>query len=240
MKNTYKLIFTLSFFILSQSIFTQNSISGYVLDEESMEELLFSTIAVYQEKKLITGAETNLDGYYKIDGLPDGEYELEFSYIGYETRKEKISLVAESGNALDRIHMLKGSFLLPEVVIIDGKQPMLTICGCSCTSTVTSVCDEDIENERNIYRSKKKGQAQEKEALIFPNPAHDVIRVRVTETVEYISISNITGKQLAFVRNTSQDLMSLPVSDLFSGTYYLTFIYKDGSMEAEKFIKVDF
>lgn len=75
--------------IISSSIFADNfTISGYIKDNDSGEELLYSTVYVKEIKK---GFTTNQYGFYSIT-LPKGEYNLEFSYMGYEAAYEKVTL----------------------------------------------------------------------------------------------------------------------------------------------------
>ena len=59
------------------------TISGYVKDAESGEMMPGVTV---MEIKLKTGTSTNSNGYYTIS-ISGGNYELQFSYIGYQTIK---------------------------------------------------------------------------------------------------------------------------------------------------------
>ncbi len=63
------------------------TISGYIKDE-SGETLIGATIYI---KNLQSGTVTNLYGYYAINLIP-GEYELVYSYLGYETKSTKLNV----------------------------------------------------------------------------------------------------------------------------------------------------
>ena len=71
--------------IFAQQRFT---LSGYLRDETSGEVLIYATI--YPET-LKTGVSTNEYGFFSIT-LPEGKYNLVFSYIGYQTIKKEIVL----------------------------------------------------------------------------------------------------------------------------------------------------
>jgi hypothetical protein len=64
------------------------TISGYVKDASTGEELIYATVT---DLKSGEGATTNLYGFYSLS-LPEGEYNLEFAYLGYETLTRKVSL----------------------------------------------------------------------------------------------------------------------------------------------------
>lgn len=78
---TYRLIFLLCFF---QSIaFAQNfTLSGYLRDENSGEELLYASVGV---PVLGKGATTNEYGFYSLT-LPKGNYQIRFSYVGFDSK----------------------------------------------------------------------------------------------------------------------------------------------------------
>ena len=69
------------------SAFTQNyTISGYIRDDQSGEDLIGATIYCKELKK---GAVTNAYGFYSLT-LPAGTYNVEISFIGYEPQTIKI------------------------------------------------------------------------------------------------------------------------------------------------------
>ena len=82
------LLFTLAI-LLALQVISQNkyTISGYVKDQ-SGEELIGATIYIPQLK---TGSVTNVYGFYSIT-IPEGNYQLDYSYIGYKTETKEINL----------------------------------------------------------------------------------------------------------------------------------------------------
>lgn len=81
----------LSFFLASAfSGFAQkkHTISGYIKDAKNGEELIGASVQV---KDLKSGATTNAYGFYSLT-IPEGTWELDFSYVGYESIKKTITL----------------------------------------------------------------------------------------------------------------------------------------------------
>lgn len=81
--------FLLLFLCCTTGLFAQNhTLSGYLRDAASGEELLYATVRVVDSDK---GATTNEYGFYSLT-LPRGVYELRFSYVGYESRVVEVVL----------------------------------------------------------------------------------------------------------------------------------------------------
>ncbi|MBN2519168.1 MAG: TonB-dependent receptor [Bacteroidales bacterium] len=66
---------------------TRYTLSGFIKDENG-EDLIGATVYI---KNIKTGTVTNLYGFYSVTLLP-GEYEIIYSYVGYETQIKKIKL----------------------------------------------------------------------------------------------------------------------------------------------------
>lgn len=65
-----------------------HTLSGYLRDAASGEELLYATVRVVGSDK---GATTNEYGFYSLT-LPQGAWQLRFSYVGYESRTLDVGL----------------------------------------------------------------------------------------------------------------------------------------------------
>lgn len=86
------------------------TLSGYVFDEASGEALLGTVIYV---KALGKGTTSNEYGFYSVT-LPEGEHEIQFSYIGYEKQSIKFSF---KENTRKNIRLKSATTQLKEVVI---------------------------------------------------------------------------------------------------------------------------
>ena len=64
------------------------TISGNIVDATNGEGLIGATVLI---KELGTGGVTNEYGFYSVT-LPEGEYTLSVSYVGYETITQDVQL----------------------------------------------------------------------------------------------------------------------------------------------------
>lgn len=101
---------------LTQISFAQQkfTLNGYVKDASNGEELIGVTILV---KEIGAGVTTNVYGFYAIS-LPAGDYNLEYSYVGYETSSKVISL---SQNQELNINLTSAVTQMQEVVITEKR-----------------------------------------------------------------------------------------------------------------------
>jgi len=101
---------TLFLFLLASSLYAQKyTISGYVKDASSGEVLIGATVV--DKNQPGNGMATNIYGYYSFE-LPQGDYTIMASYIGYATTevnvklKENISLnfsLEEEASSLEEV-----------------------------------------------------------------------------------------------------------------------------------------
>ena len=121
MKNVLLTLFLLVACI--HGAFAQTALYGTVTDDTG-ESVIFASIVLYKNDILIDGRETDFDGHYRFDSLDAGTYEVEASYVGYETKRIKdVNVYAGKANRLD-IKMESGA-TLQEVVVTDYKIPLI-------------------------------------------------------------------------------------------------------------------
>ena len=102
------------FFPLAGSILAQTgAINGFVRDAENGEPLSYANVYLEHTKY---GAATNQRGYFYIGHLPKGAYELVVSYIGYQTRKQKIKVKPDLTTTIN-INLKSGTVKLNEVIV---------------------------------------------------------------------------------------------------------------------------
>ncbi|MGC8858009.1 MAG: outer membrane beta-barrel protein [Ignavibacteria bacterium] len=80
MKKIYILFFNLILFFLFANHTSAQSIEGKVIDAQNSEPLVGATIKIINTSY---GAITDLDGFFRIENLPGGTYQIKVSYIGY-------------------------------------------------------------------------------------------------------------------------------------------------------------
>ena len=84
------------FILLLIAMFFSNSVSGNVsgtvtgkvIDQSTSEPLEFVSLALYSshDKSLVTGTISESDGGFTLKGVPQGDYFMEFTFIGYEKK----------------------------------------------------------------------------------------------------------------------------------------------------------
>lgn len=113
-----KFIICLAAFFVGLSIFGQGkfTISGYVRDDKSGEELIGAAIGV---KEIPTvGVSTNSYGYYSLS-VPAGKYTIYVDFIGYETLTVPLDLM---GNIRQNFNLSGKVKELNEVVVTSEKR----------------------------------------------------------------------------------------------------------------------
>lgn len=105
------LLFALPFMMHAQEKDQKSTISGYIKDSQNGETLIGASVYV---KELQTGATSNEYGFYSIS-IPNGTYQIEYSYLGFETIMRHIEL---KENTTITIEMGEDIAELIEVVVI--------------------------------------------------------------------------------------------------------------------------
>ena len=110
------LLLVLVFF--SSSTFAQETftISGYIKDADSGEDLIGAYIYDFNDKG--KGTSTNLYGFYSVS-LPTGSYTMEVSYIGYQSLRFEVNL--DEDISFD-VELPQESFTSTEVVVTSERK----------------------------------------------------------------------------------------------------------------------
>lgn len=82
------LLFCVFYLSVASAQEQQFTLSGYVKDAANGEELIGATVSI---PELNTGVTTNVYGFYSIK-LPEGEYDVVYSYVGFESSTLKLKI----------------------------------------------------------------------------------------------------------------------------------------------------
>src|SRR5690606_8641574 len=86
-----KLFFTLMIAVFPLcSVFAQvgqGALQGKILDSETGEPLPFANVVVLQNGNQVAGTTTDFDGQYSIKPISPGTYDLQATYVGYQTQQ---------------------------------------------------------------------------------------------------------------------------------------------------------
>ena len=115
MKKFFLLFFSLASFSFALS---QSVVSGVVIDGDFNEPLAFANVIVREQgsTETIVGAITDFEGRYVLN-VEAGTYEIEFSYLGYETKIVSDVVVGISGEQEVSIVLNPSANVLEEVVV---------------------------------------------------------------------------------------------------------------------------
>lgn len=86
------------FIVISYQGFTQNKVSGSVIDAQTGEPVAFANVFF---TNTTFGTTTDQKGDYSFSGFPDGKYDLTFAFVGYETAQIAVQF---EGNTQLTIH----------------------------------------------------------------------------------------------------------------------------------------
>jgi len=93
-----KIILIGAILCISINGFTQNTIKGTVFSEEN-EPLINATVVLLNpvDSTMKYFGVTNKNGYYQIKNIRDGNYIMQFSFVGAEMRTDNITIPDEKG-----------------------------------------------------------------------------------------------------------------------------------------------
>ena len=102
-----------------QAAFAQSAISGLVMDGDFNEPLAFANVIVREkgQTQSTLGSITDFEGRYSIIVKSEGIYEVEFSYLGYETKVISDVVVGTNDEVQVNVTLNPSSNQLEEVVI---------------------------------------------------------------------------------------------------------------------------
>jgi iron complex outermembrane receptor protein len=92
-------------------LFSQNKISGIVTDQNN--QILFG-VQIYIEQ-LHLGTTSDENGSFSLDKIPNGEHQIIFSFIGFQTEKRKIKFLGATNEI--NIKMTESVFHMDEVIV---------------------------------------------------------------------------------------------------------------------------
>lgn len=114
-KNWNYLLILFASLLQLQAVAQKFTLSGYIKDSSSGEDLIGATVAF---PELTTGTTANVYGFYSIT-LPAGTYKVEYTYIGYQKITETIVL---DKDITKNVELALNSESLKEVVVSSERE----------------------------------------------------------------------------------------------------------------------
>jgi hypothetical protein len=78
---------------------------------------------------------------------------------------------------------------------------------------------------------------KENELTLFPNPAGDFIEIRSSAAINKLYLKSLNGAEIRSIHANSSNSMKIELTELSSGTYFLTVQLENGSISNHKFVK---
>lgn len=116
MKSKFTIIITVLFLLITASVsYAQedNNIRGFVYEKSTGEPMMFCNVYL---KGTTYGASTDINGYFNITRIPDGEYLIFITNLGYDTISENIAL--RDNQVVNKKYYLDDSSFVLEAVNI--------------------------------------------------------------------------------------------------------------------------
>ncbi|MGA1544426.1 MAG: carboxypeptidase regulatory-like domain-containing protein [Saprospiraceae bacterium] len=115
------IVFTVLGFHATAQI-TTSTINGKVVDEQGMEIIGATVLAIHTPSGTSYGTVTNATGYYAIQGMRvGGPYEIEVSYIGYKGQKRENLFLSLGSPAIVNFILMEDAIQIEEVVVTAAK-----------------------------------------------------------------------------------------------------------------------
>jgi len=117
MNRFYSFVFFLCILILASETQAQQSLlRGFVTDSSSETPLQGASVALFQQDRLVSGTSTDGDGYFILNRVPPGRFEVRISFIGFDSYVESLNI--EAGQLLERsVSLLPSTSRIDELVV---------------------------------------------------------------------------------------------------------------------------
>jgi hypothetical protein len=116
-----KQIYTLAAICLltiTSTLAQTGEVRGFVYDKKTGEPLIFTTVFI---QELMTGKQTDINGFYALSKIKEGTYTIKCAVIGYDTAVAKITIT--SGRiTTQNIYAISAAVQMEEATIVGDRQ----------------------------------------------------------------------------------------------------------------------
>lgn len=197
---------------------------AWVISQDG-EFLIGANIVALKDGQFVKGIATSQEGSFTFD---ESQWDqLKISYIGYEERLiEKEELMEE-----EIIHLNLATYNLAQVEVVSNKDMIGTNCVFRC----------GVGKYKTTFVNVDGIESTQKEATdwkIFPNPTTDFVQINMKkEATGQVEIFDMNGKLVS--KTLALDFpLTIDVSHLPSGSYFIRLAKKSGITNLGKLMKV--
>lgn len=123
-----KSFFILVLLCLCSGLLAQNKVTGVIVDESSKQGIPYVNVGLFRQTDsvFVCGAASDDKGRFELQAVPNGDYRLQVSAIGYATYEQQVQVIGNMD--LGKLNLSEGSAKLDEVVITE-KRPLFSVEG---------------------------------------------------------------------------------------------------------------
>jgi hypothetical protein len=125
-----KLVFLsiIAIIAFSSTAFAQNKITGTIIEEANGKGIPFVNVGLFRQTDsvFVSGAASDDKGKFELQAVPNGDYRLQVSAIGFQTFEQ--DLTVKGNQDLGQLKLKEGSTKLSEVTITE-KRPLFAVEG---------------------------------------------------------------------------------------------------------------
>jgi hypothetical protein len=103
---------------ISSTLAQTGEVRGFVYDKKSGEPLIFTTVFI---QELMTGKQTDINGFYALSKIKEGTYTLKCAAIGYDTATTRITIGAGKITT-QNLYAIATAVQMEEATIIGDRQ----------------------------------------------------------------------------------------------------------------------
>lgn len=103
--------------------FSQYSVTGKIIDNDTSEPIEFCNVILYQKGKIANTMQSEESGRFCFENLEKGVCEIEIQYLGYITHKVDITI--ENNLNLGEIALAPNAFMLEGVEVVAKKRQVI-------------------------------------------------------------------------------------------------------------------
>ena len=145
------LLILFSIAISLNSFCQTGSIKGIVTDQETGEAIPFANVLLFSDSTMQEGCITDYNGNYIIETSTPANYDLQISYLGYETILLTGIHINNKEIQTHNFEMYSKAIMLEEFVVSDFHIGLISNCWTTgCRGTSSSHCDfENVNDEQS-------------------------------------------------------------------------------------------